>query len=57
MKQKIIQICTENGLSITIFIKLKTVNFLDLTLDLAKNEYKPFTKPGDKPEIGSNVLQ
>jgi hypothetical protein len=28
---------------------LKTVNFLDVTLDLAKNEYKPFWKPGDKP--------
>ena len=49
IRQKIIQIFSEHALSITIFINLKTVNFLDVTLDLAKNEYKPFRKPGDKP--------
>ena len=41
MRQKIAQIFGEHGLSITIFINLKTVNFLDVTLDLVKNEYKP----------------
>ena len=49
MRQQIIQIFREHGLSITIFINLKTVNFLDVTLDLAKNEFKPYRKPGDKP--------
>jgi hypothetical protein len=49
MRQKIVEIFREHGLSITIFINLKTVNFLDVTLDLVKNEYKPYRKPGDKP--------
>ena len=39
VRQKIVQIFREHGLSITIFINLKTVNFLDVTLDLVKNEF------------------
>jgi hypothetical protein len=40
---------SDHGLSITIFINLKAVNFLDITLNLENNTYKPYRKPGDKP--------
>ena len=49
MRQKIVKVFSDHGLSITIFINLKAVNFLDVTLDLEKNVYKPYRKPGDKP--------
>ena len=45
----ITNVFNEYGLSITIFINLKKVNFLDATLDLEKEIYKPYRKPGDRP--------
>ena len=37
------------GLRITVGAGLTSVNFLDLTLDLARNKYYPFRKPNDRP--------
>ena len=37
------------GLKITISTNLKTVNFLDLTLNLDTGKYYPFRKPNDHP--------
>ena len=37
------------GLKITIEANLKTVNFLDVTLDLGNESYKPYRKPNDNP--------
>ena len=40
----------EQNLSITIEVGLARVNFLDVTLDLTRGIYKPYRKPGDKPQ-------
>ena len=45
LKKRICQIFQENGLKITIQANLKVVDFLDITLDLENNSYKPYTKP------------
>ena len=37
------------GLKITIEANLKTVNFLNVTLDLGNESYKPYRKPNDNP--------
>ena len=46
-----------HGLKITIDASMKSVNFLDINLDLCNGTYKPYRKPNDKPlylNIGSN---
>ena len=45
----IIKVFKDHGLSITIWTGLDRVNFLDVTMDLQRDEYKPYRKPGDKP--------
>ena len=37
------------GLSITIKCNLKSIDFLDVTLDLVNDIYKPYCKPSNKP--------
>ena len=49
MRQEITRVFSEYGFSITIFINLKRVDFLDITMDLEKDIFKPFRKPGDRP--------
>ena len=49
MRQEIVKVFSEHGLGITIFINLKKVNFLDITMDLENEIYKPYRKPGDRP--------
>ena len=49
MKQAIIKVFKDLGLTITIDVGLSRVNFLDVTLDLELDIYKPYRKPGDKP--------
>jgi hypothetical protein len=46
MRQAIVRVFSENGLGITNFINLKRVDFLDITLDLEKNIFKPYSIPG-----------
>ena len=49
MKKEICKIFKQMKLSITIDVNVKTVNFLDITLDLNTGIYKPFMKPNDTP--------
>ena len=45
IKKEICQIFNRNGLRITIEANKQVVNFLDVTLNLHKSTYQPFTKP------------
>ena len=49
LKKKICKIFSDEGLRITIEANVKIVNFLDLTLVISKNIYKPYRKPNDTP--------
>ena len=49
IKKDIIKIFKDHDLSITIHTSLKQVNFLDITMDLDTNKYKPFCKPNSNP--------
>ena len=48
-KKKICSIFKKLGLSITIEANKKIVDFLDITMNLENNTYKPFIKPSDTP--------
>ena len=43
-----IQVFREHNLSITIEVGLSRVDFLDVTMDLEKETYKLYRKPGDR---------
>ena len=47
IKKYICQTFNEHNLKLTIEANKKTVNFLDVTLDLNSSTYKPYTKPGN----------
>ena len=49
LKQAIIKVFKDYNLNITIEVGLTRVIFLDVILDLEKDIYKPYRKPGDKP--------
>jgi hypothetical protein len=49
MRKQITQIFKSSGLKITVMTNLKTVNFLDATLDLRSGTHKPYIKPNDNP--------
>ena len=58
------QLFKENGLSLEIECNLKTVNYLDITLDLNTGTYKTYSKPNDetlyihaKSNHPSNILK
>ena len=44
----IVQLFKENGLSLKTECNLKTVNYLDITLNLNTGTYKPYRKPNDE---------
>ena len=44
MKKKICEVFSNNGLKVKIEVNKKTVNFLDLTLDLKTNKFSPYMK-------------
>lgn len=48
IKKDICQIFNQHSLKITIDANKKVVNFLDVTLDLNKGNYKPYMKPNNK---------
>ena len=48
-KHTIIKVFKDHNLDITIEVGLKRVYFLDVTLDLELEIFKPYRKPGDKP--------
>ena len=45
IKKEICRVFNHNGLRITIEANKQTINFLDITFNLNKNTYQPFTKP------------
>ena len=47
LKKKLCHIYRQMGLKITVDANIKIVNFLDVTLDLSRNLYKPFLKPNN----------
>ena len=49
LRQKIVKIFKDNDLGTTSAANLQQVQFLDVTLDLKNEIYKPYIKPGDKP--------
>ena len=48
-KQKITKIFSDLGLKITIEANLKTINFLDICMDLDAGTFKPYIKPNTTP--------
>ena len=49
IKKKICKVFSIYGLKITIEANKKTIDFLDVTLDLNKGSYEPYTKPNNTP--------
>ena len=49
IKKKISEIFRKNKLEVTIDANLKTVDFLDITMDLQNDTFQPFTKPNTVP--------
>ena len=49
IKKDIVALFKSYKLSITIDTNLETTNFLDITLDLANEKFKPYRKPNDQP--------
>ena len=49
IKKKICAIFRKHGLEVTIDAKLKSVDFLDIAMDLDSDTFKPFTKPNTVP--------
>ena len=47
LKKKLCAIFKKNNLKITIEANKKTVNYLDITLNLTHNTHKPYTKPNN----------
>ena len=47
IKKDICKVFKENNLKITIEANKKSINYLDITLDLRSSFYKPFMKPGN----------
>ena len=45
VKKEICRIFNDNGLRITIEANKRIINFLDVTLNLKKSTFQPFTKP------------
>jgi hypothetical protein len=49
IKKKISEIFRKKQLEVTIDASLKTVDFLDITMDLQNYTFQPFTKPNTVP--------
>ena len=47
IKKSLCKIFKDNGLKITIEANLDVVNYLDITLNLTRNSFAPYTKPGN----------
>ncbi len=50
IKQDICKVFSECNLRLTIEANKKTVDYLDITLDLRSGSFKPFTKPNNTPK-------
>ena len=49
IRKDLIKLFKRHALKITIEANMKTVNFLDVNLDLNKDQYGPYRKPNDVP--------
>ena len=49
MKKQMCELFKNHGLKITIEANKKVVNYLDVTLDINSNTYRPYKKPNDTP--------
>ena len=49
IKKSICSIFKDNGFRITVEASLSTVNFLDVTFNLARNSFEPYAKPNNIP--------
>ena len=49
MRKRLIKTYQDNGLSISSQTNITSANFLDITLNLATESYKPCRKPNDQP--------
>ena len=49
MSKKVKEIFIKEGLSIEVQHGMISTDFLDVTLNLEKNEYRPYRKPNDFP--------
>ena len=49
IKKEICKIFKKNNLKVTIEANHKTVNFVDVTINVATGEYKPYIKPNNVP--------
>ena len=47
LKNKIVKVFKAEGLDITIQANLKSINFLDVEVDLATGTHRPYTKPNN----------
>ena len=54
VKKEICKVFKRHNLNITIDANKKIVNFLDISLDLKNNTYKPYIKPNDVPTYVHN---
>ena len=48
-RKELINVFKDLGLQITVETNLKVVHYLDVTLDLDSNSYRPYRKPNDTP--------
>ena len=56
-KKEICKIYQQNSLSIEIQVNAKSVDFLDINLDLRTGIYKPFMKPRCMPNMSQNLAK
>ena len=49
MRKRLIKTFQDNGISIAIQANIASANFLDITLNLSTESYKPYRKPNDQP--------
>jgi hypothetical protein len=56
LRQQNVKIFKDNNLGITSTANLSQVQFLDVTLDLKNEIYKPYIKPVDKPTVNQTIL-
>ena len=55
IQQKIRKIFQDNGLKITIEANQKSINYIDVTLNLQTEKHQPYIKPGNTPSYINNA--
>ena len=55
LKQKLVKVFADQKLKITVTANIHSVNFLDVNLDLSKEEFRAYMKPNDNPTYVNNL--